>query len=459
MRVTLSISSTLVITYMLSAAVATAQPPISYSLTPLGSASTVGDINNGGIVIGQTAVGNATRGFIASTSLPHTLLPIGPGDQGSWALDVNELGVVVGALSTSISPEFGGRAVRWTPNGAGGYTITELGKLPGHSGSVATAINNLGDVVGYSASGMFRYAVLFTAPNGVLDLNPLGVFDPQAINDSRQMLDKQCKRLDLDTMIVETFALPSGPPSYNAITGYAINELGQIAGTAVLATSTSCVYQAARHMDDSGWQMLSSCSPLANAYDINDIGDVLFQATGLTNIVHLEGLGDYTGQLLLAPGAGPYTVHSVGGINDSRQLAVFATNTTTGVSTAAIMSPLGGCQTNLGFGGPGASHLSVCGDTLASGTSAILTLYGAGENGTALLIAGVSAAPMAWLGGTLVPLPLIVVAIPTGATGTAVLSIPGGLGALSVYLQSVHLDAGHPMGVGISNAVRVDFLP
>jgi uncharacterized membrane protein len=430
---------------LLGVGAASAQSPPSYSLTPLGSASGVSEMNEFGVVIGQAAVGNATRAFVASTTAPYTLLPLAPGDQSSWALDINEQGEIVGALSTSISPEFGGRAVRWTPNGAGGYTRTELGALPGYTGSVATAINNLGDIVGYSRSGMFRYAVLFTAPGGVLDLNPLGVFDPQAINDSRQMLDKQCKRLDLDTMVVET--------------GYSINELGQIAGTAVLATSTSCVYQAARHMDDYGWQMLSTCSPLANAYDINDIGDVLFQAIGITNIVHLEGIGDYTGQLLLGPNAGPYTVHSVGAINDSRQLAVIATNTATGVTGVAIMSPLGVCQADLGFDGPGASQLSVCGGNLAVGTTANLTLYGAGENSTAFLIAGVSAAPMNWLGGTLVPVPLIVVAIPTGPTGTTLVPIAGGLGAVSIYLQAAHVDAAQPMGVGISNAVRIDFLP
>lgn len=439
-------------------AAASAQPLPDYSVTPLGPASSVADINELGVVIGQAAVGNATRGFVASATSPFTLLPLAPGDQSSWALDVNEAGVIVGALGTTISPEFGGRAVRWTPNGAGGYTITELGKLPGHSGSVATAINNLGDVVGYSNSGMFRYAVLFTNPGGVLDLNPLGVFDPQAINDSRQMLDKQCKRLDLDTMIVETFPLPAGPPTYSAITGYAINELGQIAGTAVLATSTSCVYQAARHMDGYGWQMLSSCGPLANAYDINNVGDVLFQAITLTSLVHLEGIGVTTGQLLLAPGM-PYTVHGVGAINDARQLAAIVTHTSTGVTGAAILSPIGACQTDLGFGGPGNSHLSVCGGNLATGTSATLTLYGATEAGFAWLIAGASAAPIAWLGGTLVPSPLVVVAIPTGPTGTSSFPIEGGLGALSVFVQAVHLDSAQPMGVGLSNAVRIDFLP
>lgn len=438
---------------------ALAQSPPTYSLTPLGPASSVSDLNESGAVVGQAAVGNTTRGFVASASSSYVLLPIAPGDQSSWALDINEAGVIVGALGTSISPEFGGRAVRWTPNGAGGYTLTELGKLPGHSGSVATAINDLGDVVGYSNSGMFRYAVLFTAPGGVLDLNPLGVFDPQAINESRQMLDKQCKRLDLDTMVVETFPLPSGPPSYTAITGYAINELGQIAGTAVLATSTSCVYRAARHMDDYGWQMLSTCSPLANAYDINDLGDVLFQAIGLTNIVHLEGIGDFTGQLLLAPSAGPYTVHSVGAINDARRLAVIATNTATGVTGAAIMTPLGSCQADLGFAGPGTSHLTVCGGNLASGTAALLTLYGAGEGGTAFLIAGLGSAPTPWLGGTLIPIPQLVVAIPTGPTGTAVLPIAGGLGPISIYLQAVHQDFEQTLGIGLSNAVRIDFLP
>lgn len=444
------------------AAPAWAQTPPSCSVTFLGPADSVSALSEIGVVVGQTHIGNNTRGWVASAGSALTLLPLPAGDVSSWALDINEQGVIVGGVSVLSSPEFAGRAAQWLPDEAGGYTVHELGKLPGHSGSIATAVNNLGDIVGYSNSGMFRYPVLFSAPGGVLDLNPLGVFDPQAINDQRQMVDKQCKRLDLDTMVVESFGLPAGPISYGATTGYAINELGQIAGTAVLTTSTSCVYQAMRHMDDYGFEILSPCSSLANAYDINDRGDVIYQAISITNIIRLEGIGSFTAQQFLSPGSGPWSVVQSFSmdINTARQLAVIATNTSSGITGAALLTPIGACQTSLGFAGPGTAQLSICGGELSSGESARLTLWGGPEGGSVLLTAGLVAAPTPFKGGTLVPVPVLLLqTLPTGPTGTLSTNIPGGGGPVSVYVQAVYFDAALPVGFGFSNAVRLDFLP
>jgi hypothetical protein len=438
-----------------------AQSPPQCSVIFLGPAQSVSALSETGVVVGQANVGAATRAWVASAASPLALLPLPAGDQSSWALDVNEQGVIVGAVSVQISPEFQGRAAKWLPDGKGGYTVHELGKLPGHIGSVATALDNQGDIVGYSKTGMFRYAVLFSAPGGVLDLNPLGVFDPQAINDQRQMVDKQFKRLDLDTMIVESFPLPSGPPAYQAATGYAINELGQIAGTAVLATSTSCVYQAARHMDDFGWQLLSPCSSIANAHDINDLGDVLFQWNLIYNLVHLEGLGDFSPQQLVSPDAGPWSVLASFNmdINDARQLAVIATDTSSGVTGAALLTPIGSPAADLGYAGPGPAQLAVFGD-LSSGGHADLTLWGAPEAGLVFVAAGLTEAPTAFKGGTLVPVPiLLLLPLATGPTGTAHATVPGGGGPLSIDLQAVFADATLPGGFGLSNAVRVDLLP
>ena len=438
-----------------------AQSPPQCSVTFLGPAQSVSALSETGVVVGQANVGAATRAWVASAASPLALLPLPAGDQSSWALDVNEQGVIVGAVSVQISPEFQGRAAKWLPDGKGGYTVHELGKLPGHIGSVATALDNQGDIVGYSKTGMFRYAVLFSAPGGVLDLNPLGVFDPQAINDQRQMVDKQFKRLDLDTMIVESFPLPSGPPAYQAATGYAINELGQIAGTAVLASSTSCVYQAARHMDDFGWQLLSPCSSIANAHDINDLGDVLFKWNLIYNIVHLEGLGDFSPQQLVSPDAGPWSVISSFNmdINDARQLAVIATDTSSGVTGAALLTPIGSPAADLGHAGPGPAQLAVFGD-LSSGEHADLTLWGAPEAGLVFVAAGLTEAPTAFKGGTLVPVPiLLLLPLATGPTGTAHATVPGGGGPLSIDLQAVFAHASLPGGFGLSNAVRVDLLP
>jgi hypothetical protein len=335
--------------------------------------------------------------------------------------------------------------------------------LPGHVGSVATAVNNLGDIVGYSRTGMFRYPVLFTAPAGVLDLNRFGVFDPQSINDARVFVDKQARRMDLDTMTVQSLGLPPGPPSYSATTGYSINEHGQIAGTAVLATSTNCVYQAARYVDGPGWQILSPCSGVANAYDINDLGDVLYKAyVTLVNLVHLEGIGDFTVQGLLAPTSAPWTVLGFGmDINSARQIAVIANNPVTGQTGAALLTPMQTCQASLGFGGPGLSHLMVCGGNLATGTTADLTLSGVPAHGAAVLVVSLANAPTPLAGGLLVPMPvMLVLPLVAGPAGTLVLGgVPGGIGPLSLYAQCVHPDLLLPGGWGFSNAVRIDFLP
>jgi hypothetical protein len=341
--------------------------------------------------------------------------------------------------------------------------VHELGKLPGHSGSIATAVNNLGDIVGWSNSGMFRYPVLFSAPCGVLDLNPLGVFDPQAINDARVFVDKQGRRMDLDTMTVENLGLPQGPPSYSATTGYDLSELGAIAGTAVLATSTSCVYQAARYVDGAGWQMLSPCSPVAGAWDINDRGDVLYKAyLALVNLLHLEGHGDFDLQSLLEPNAQHWDVLGFGAaINTARQLAVIVDDTTGSQTGLALLTPIQTCQASLGFAGPGPAQLAVCGGDLSTGTSADLSLWGLPAFGPAFVVAGFTSAPVPFKGGTLVPVPFALLApVAAGPAGALVLGgVPGGGGPASLYVQVVHPDGALPGGWGFSNAVRLDLLP
>jgi|GEM_PF-1766190 len=446
-----------------AAAPVAAQSPPSYALTFLGAADSVTTLNETGVAVGQRTVAGNTRGWVASATGGMTLLPLAPGDASSWANDLNEQGVIVGALSTFLSPDFFPRAVAWLPDGVGGYTIKELGQLPGGIGSVATAIDIQGDIIGYSKTGMFRLPVWFTAPGGILDLNPFGVFDPQSINDQRVFVDKQGRRMDLDTMVVENLGLPPGPPSYQATTGYAINEHGQIAGTAVLATSTNCVYQATRYVDGPGWQMLSPCSGIANASDINDLGDVIFQWALTVRILHLEGIGDFDVQDLLSLSAGPWSVITSFSmdINSTRQMAVIVQNDFSGEVGAALLTPIQTVQTDLGFGGPGLSHLMVAGGTLATGTTADLTLSGVPAFGLAYLLAGLVEAPTPFKGGTLVPMPyLVTLPVFAGPAGTLILGgIPGGGGPLEVFVQAVHEDAALPGGWGFSNAVRMDYLP
>lgn len=119
------------------------------------------------------------------------------------------------------------------------------------------------------------------------------------------------------------------------------------------------------------------------------------------------------------------------------------------------------CQDDLGFGGPGGSVLSVCGGDLSTGTTADLLVTGAPPLTAALFFVGLSNTPTAFKGGTLVPLPVLLLEPAfTDASGTiAINGIPGGGGPLSVYLQCAFADGSQALGVGLSNVVRLDLLP
>ncbi len=119
------------------------------------------------------------------------------------------------------------------------------------------------------------------------------------------------------------------------------------------------------------------------------------------------------------------------------------------------------CQLDLGFGGPGNSKLSVCGGDLSTGTTAALSVTGAAANQAGILLASTQVSPIPFLGGTLVTVPVLIqVSLFTNAAGQVQIpAIPGGGGPLALDLQYVYVDPSLLHGVGISNAVRVDFKP
>jgi hypothetical protein len=309
----------------------------TYTPQFLGAASHIDAMNESGEVVGWVSSG-ASRGFVAGPSHPYQLLPLPVGMVSSYANDINEAGVIVGAVGPSSSPEYylGGRAASWTPDGAGGYTVTLLGVLPGHTASQATALNNVGDIVGYSFNGMFRIPVLFT-PGGPTSLAATGIFDPADVNDQRVVVDHSATalRLDLDTMIVEDLGIPPG--SYTSTWMEAVNESGVVVGAAILSTGSNCNREAAR-VDATGWQILSGCGQVNSAYDVNAVGDVIMQLN-LAVWVDLAGFGAHMVQNLVS--GGQWVVINAYGnaLNDARQIAVQAYNPTSGESGALLLTP------------------------------------------------------------------------------------------------------------------------
>lgn len=116
------------------------------------------------------------------------------------------------------------------------------------------------------------------------------------------------------------------------------------------------------------------------------------------------------------------------------------------------------CQHDLGFGGPGTVVWEVCGEALVPGAEAWGHLQNAPPLVPAFLLAGLTQGSMPFAGGTLVPIPpTIVLPLFTDATGSIVLSIPGGPGPLQVYTQFVVPDSAQAFGYQISNAVAIGF--
>lgn len=314
-------------------------------------------INAHGAVVGSNL--SPMRGWVAQPGAAAVLLPLPAGAASSWATDINELGVVVGVVSASSSPEFNGRAAAWVPNGKGGYAVHELGALPGNAIGQATAINNLGDIVGYSSNGTYRTATLFKVGAAPVNLGSAGLFDPQDVNDRREVVDRSftCRKLDLDTMALQDLGTPGA--GYLASTAAAINEHGQVAGLVIRTTSGSCDREAARHDPDLGWQVFSVCGPYNGAQDINDRGD-LVMTIQLSSYLRIDGEGTFPIESLIDAPVGQWTAFTLSGlsVNNRRQIAMSANNIALGLSGCIRLTPTGAAEDIDGDGFVGAADLA-----------------------------------------------------------------------------------------------------
>jgi hypothetical protein len=320
---------------------AIAGPPV-WTARYLGVGQGASGMNESGEVVGNVVVAPGVRAWVASAGSGLSLLPVPEGMLSSWANDINDAGVIVGAVSPDATPEFGGRAAAWIPDGAGGFTISILGTLPGHVRSDATALNNVGDIVGFSSDGTYRSAVRFTFDSAPVDLSGTGIFDPQDVNDQRRVVDASftVKCLDLDTMELVDLGVPAGPPAYLATRAAAINEANQVAGLAITASGGNCDRYASRYTEATGWQILSSCGYSNGCQDMNDHGDVVMRLNVAPH-VRLEGIGTFPIEDLIDETDGHwYLINTFGlAINNARQMAVAGTNAITGQSGILLLTP------------------------------------------------------------------------------------------------------------------------
>ena len=156
---------------------------ISDPLTP-GAAATA--INGRGQVVGFGRIrgGLVDHAFLWTPDVPNgttgSMTDLGtlPGGSGSAAFGVNDRGQVVGCSYTNFCDPTNGSAFLWTPDVPNGTTgsMIDLGTLPGASGSEASGINNGGQVVGASGANFTARAFLWTpaAPIVPLAITPPG---------------------------------------------------------------------------------------------------------------------------------------------------------------------------------------------------------------------------------------------------------------------------------------------
>ncbi|MEP0845308.1 MAG: hypothetical protein HRF50_00645 [Phycisphaerae bacterium] len=260
-----------------------------------GSTLSMGDMNNHGVCVGETYVGSQRRPWLARPGSAVGLLPVPDGFAQASAVGVNDAGVVVG----NAFPASGvSQSVRWTPTPEG-YIVEVLAPLPGHVGSVAAGINNLGDVVGRSLASAqdFGTPVAFAADGATINLGAAGFpVAPVAINDLRQVCGEHY-RMDLDTLLLEDLGFPPPQPggySYTFVRASAINNLGQVVAVGALSSSQGYA-KIIRYTDDVGWQELDNFpSALNSAYDINDDGTVLMNIpynSARRLVAYQDGLG------------------------------------------------------------------------------------------------------------------------------------------------------------------------
>ncbi len=333
---------------------ASAEVP-EYTVLPIaeltGGALLTGASDSGHLVGWTTNLSGLVRGFVATAEDGLVLLPLPAGYNSSTALDVNNNGVVVGAIDDSGFPYDGGVPAIWTPDGAGGYECTipqQFATMPSPlgtlsiNGGMAVAINDAGVVIGWSRYFGFQGgpATQFSLTGGPADLRDLG-FDgtPRDISETGIIVGERLK-LDLGTGSVTDIGLPPpvGTVGFSQVIGYRVNDSGEVVAAAGRATSGNDRYLTYLHNDSDGWFPLNAAqlpTRFVGFYDNNNRGNV--SATGSVLFRDENVLvNGYDG--LLEPGSVQWDTN-LGFISNDRSVSTTATNTVDGSTWLVRLIP------------------------------------------------------------------------------------------------------------------------
>jgi probable HAF family extracellular repeat protein len=301
-----------------------------------------------GVADTPSRVGHAFRWTVTGGIQDLGTLP----RRDSYAVAINDSGQVLVNLEHNTIAD---SAFLWTP--AGG--LQRLGGIPGADWSEGTAINNAGQIVGFSSS----HAFLWTAESGMRDLGALDgdYSSASVINDAGQVAGVVQAPSGQFHLFIWTVASgmrdvgslndSPGLPSLQVI---AINRAGWVVGEAAVADYQyhAFVWTPKRGMQDLG--TLGGDSSFATG--INDAGEVI----GISSTAD----GHYRG-FLWAAALGMQDLGAIGGISSSAN-AINSSGLIVGTSSPgyATLWTAPGVMQNLGpaFGEPGYSFATAIND-------------------------------------------------------------------------------------------------
>ncbi|HUU82364.1 MAG TPA: M1 family aminopeptidase [Phycisphaerae bacterium] len=268
-------------------------------------------INDAGWIVGQSVNSNGVRAFLW---LPESAYGLDPGmhelettDCVAAAHGINDVGQVVGYAGDD---ETHYHAVLWQYDCAtGGLQAIDLPSLGGNR-SAAWAINNSELVAGWSeeATSNGMRAVTWEYDNEteewvIRDLSTVGLTSAAYdVNDSGQVVGQavgQAKRWSFDVETEEWISveLPCSSSFRSGSVAYGINNLGQAVG---VCGDHACIWEdeVEADLNDLIPGNVTTCGLLAEAWDINDAGqivgyrDVDGQADGRVFLMTVDGSAD-----------------------------------------------------------------------------------------------------------------------------------------------------------------------
>jgi hypothetical protein len=331
-------SSTMALATLVCVSVTSADVP-TYRVDYLGAGWTATAINQSGDVCGSVSPdGTSLLAGVSRNGQPFEFLPLPAGMRTSRAFDINDAGVIVGAVCPNQFVISQPTAAVWRPV-AGGYEVEVLSSLPGDPYSSAYAINNLGDIVG--GSGFFGWnlssGVRFTA-SGVIRLPD--DFLGGEINDQRVVMSGS-RLLDLDTNQITEIPLPPG--IWQGFQSADLNNNNEFCG--YIAGNSGCSTFPIRHRNGAGWEFLGGCGTTTSATSINDRGDALTFYSFAASGVQFVDEGYFMLGSLIDPSQGVWNVQpgGVNGINNARQIIAAAREGAAGPIGAIRLTPIVAC--------------------------------------------------------------------------------------------------------------------